>query len=95
MKKAARSGGFLLFFVQFENSHKSFGRQLNSTEGTHFFLPFPPGLRRAEPLLLKMLGRSESALRKFSAALRILEGKKKMFYSSSSLRTAMKASVGS
>ena len=31
-----------LFLVQFENSHESFGRQLNGTQGTQFFLPFPP-----------------------------------------------------
>ena len=86
---------FCLLLVQFEDGHESFGRQLNGTEGTHLLLAVPRGFRRVGTLLLKMLGRSEFALRKFSAALRISEGKKKMFYSSSSLRTAMKASVGS
>jgi len=32
-----------LFLIQLEHSHKSFGRQLNGTQGTHFFLPFPHG----------------------------------------------------
>ena len=30
----------LLFLVQFENRHKSFRRQLNGTQGTHFLLAF-------------------------------------------------------
>ena len=58
----AACGG--LFFVQLENSHEGFSGQLNSTQGTHFFLPDPqqtslPG----DPGALQMLGRNEFALR--------------------------------